>query len=98
MSATRKEFLCAEIARANAFIADTSVRDEKYHAMQRSPFQFYRATAHLYYSDLGSGVVAIPSAWKIREDSKIWLSGDFHTQNIGFSADNAGNVLFDLND
>jgi len=98
MIEARKEFLCVEVAHANAFIVDSAVRDEKYHAMQQSPFQFYRATAHLYYSDLGNGVIAIPGAWKTRENSKIWLSGDFHTQNIGFSADNAGNVIFDLND
>jgi uncharacterized protein (DUF2252 family) len=98
MIEARKEFLCAEIAHANAFIVDAAARDEKYHAMQQSPFQFYRAAAHLYYADLGSGVIALPGSWKTREDSKIWLSGDFHTQNIGFSADNAGSVIFDLND
>jgi len=28
----------------------------------------------------------------------IWLSGDYHAQNIGYFDDNEGTVVFDLND
>lgn len=98
MSQTRKDFLRTEITNANAFITDPSVKNEKYSKMRTSPSQFYRGTAHLYYSDLSNGTINIPSAWKTQPNSTIWLSGDFHTQNIGFSDDKTGKVIFDLND
>jgi len=34
----------------------------------------------------------------MQPNTLIWLSGDYHTQNIGFFDDNAGTVVFDLND
>ena len=98
MTQTRRDFLRTEIANANAFITDPSVKDEKYSAMKESPSQFYRGTAHLYYSDLSNGTISIPSAWKRQPNINIWLSGDFHTQNIGYSEDKTGKVIFDLND
>ncbi len=49
MPQTRKDFLRTEIANANAFITDPLVKDEKYSKM-KTPSQFYRGTAHLYYS------------------------------------------------
>jgi uncharacterized protein (DUF2252 family) len=98
MSQTRKDFLHTEITNANAFITDPSVKDEKYSKMRTSPSQFYRGTAHLYYSDLSNGTISIPSAWKTQPNINIWLSGDFHTQNIGYSDDKTGKVIFDLND
>src|SRR5262249_37713406 len=75
-----------------------SIKSHKYSDMSVSPFNFYRATAYLYYSDLSNGTVAIPSAWKTQPDTRIWLSGDFHTQNIGYFDDKNGTVVFDLND
>ncbi len=98
MAQTRRDFLRTEITNANAFITDRSVKDEKYRKMRTSPSQFYRGTAHLYYSDLSNGTINIPSAWKRQPDINIWLSGDFHTQNIGYSDDKTGKVIFDLND
>jgi uncharacterized protein (DUF2252 family) len=98
MAQTREDFLCTEISNTNAFITDPSVRDEKYSDMKVSPFQFYRGTAHLYYSDLGNGTINIPDNWKGQPKSTIWLSGDFHTQNIGYADDKTGKVIFDLND
>jgi uncharacterized protein (DUF2252 family) len=98
MSQTRKDFLRTEITNANAFITDPSVKDEKYSEMRTSSSQFYRGTAHLYYSDLSNGTINMPSAWKTQPNINIWLSGDFHTQNIGYSDDKTGMVIFDLND
>jgi uncharacterized protein (DUF2252 family) len=98
MVQTRKDFLRTEITNANAFITDPIARAKKYSAMKNSPAQFYRGTAHLYYADLGNGTIKIPSDWKTQLNSKIWLSGDFHTQNIGYTDNNAGKVTFDLND
>jgi len=98
MTQTRKDFLRSEITNANAFITNPPARDEKYSQMQTSSSQFYRGTAHLYYADLSNGTINIPSAWKTQPNINIWLSGDFHTQNIGYSDDKTGKVIFDLND
>lgn len=94
----RKDFLQTEITSANAFISDPALRTEKYNEMANSPAQFYRATAHLYYSDLSNGTINIPESWKSCPETQIWLSGDFHAQNIGFFDNKAGQVVFDLND
>jgi uncharacterized protein (DUF2252 family) len=98
MTQTRHDFLRTEIAQMNAFIVDPWVKDEKYTAMKQSPSQFYRGTAHLYYSDLGNGTISIPSTWKTQPNITTWLSGDFHTQNIGYAENKTGKVIFDLND
>jgi uncharacterized protein (DUF2252 family) len=98
MTQTRRDFLRTEIKNANTFITDPLVKDEKYGQMKTSPSQFYRGTAHLYYADLSNGTITIPSAWKRQPNINIWLSGDFHTQNVGYSADQTGKVIFDLND
>src|SRR5205085_3600631 len=70
----------------------------KYSKLRTLPSQFYRGTAHLYYSDLSNGTISIPSAWKTQPNINTWLSGDFHTQNIGYSENKTGKVIFDLND
>src|SRR5258706_1897999 len=98
MTQTRRDFLRTEITKANAFIIDPLVQDEKYSQMKTSPSQFYRGIAHLYYADLSNGTINIPSAWKRQSNINIWLSGDFHTQNVGYSDDQMGKVIFDLND
>ncbi len=95
---SRNQYLQQEISNANAFINNSSVKTEKYQAMESSPFAFYRATNFLYYKDLGNGTIGIPSAWKSTNNINTWLSGDFHTQNIGFFDNDKGNIVFDLND
>lgn len=94
----RKQFLQTEITNANAFISDCEIKREKYQKMRDSAPQFYRATAHLYYTDLSNGIIAVPDLWSSCSETFIWLSGDFHTQNIGFCDNQKGEVLFDLND
>lgn len=97
-SPARENFLKTEIANANAFISNSTIRSNKYSDMSASAFAFYRATDYVYYADLGKGTIAIPGAWKTQPDTAIWLSGDFHTQNIGYFDDDNGQVVFDLND
>ncbi|HET8842090.1 MAG TPA: DUF2252 family protein, partial [Ktedonobacteraceae bacterium] len=86
----RKDFLRTAIINANAFISDPAARSHKYSDMRSSPFSFYRATDYLYYSDLNNGIIAIPMLWKTQPDTRIWLSGDFHTQNLGYFDDKNG--------
>jgi uncharacterized protein (DUF2252 family) len=66
--------------------------------MSASPFAFYRATNHLFYSDIDTNFIPIPAQWKSTANVQAWLSGDFHTQNVGFFDNDKGKVVFDLND
>ncbi|MBC2578756.1 DUF2252 family protein [Clostridium sp. DJ247] len=97
-SLTRQNYIKQQITGANAFITDSNVKQNKYTQMSTSAFNFFRATNHLYYSDLGSGVINVPSQWKTTSNINTWIQGDFHTQNIGFFENKNGEVIFDLND
>jgi len=97
-SLNRQNYIKQEITNANAFITNASVKHDKYTQMATSPFMFYRATNHLYFSDLGLGVINIPYQWKSTSDINTWIQGDFHTQNIGFFDNKDGKIVFDLND
>lgn len=60
--------------------------------MRASAFAFFRATAHLFWEDLGSREGALP------DSPLVWACGDLHFENFGsFQGDN-GLSYFDLND
>ena len=64
----------------------------KYRKMRRSPFAFFRGTAHLFWEDLASRSGALP------DSPLVWACGDLHFENFGsFQGDN-GLSYFDLND
>jgi uncharacterized protein (DUF2252 family) len=64
----------------------------KYRAMCKSPFAFFRGTAHLFWEDVAARPRALPAA------PLVWTSGDLHFENFGsFQGDN-GLSYFDLND
>ena len=64
----------------------------KYQAMCKSPFAFFRGTAHLFWEDLAARRSALP------DDPLAWACGDLHFENFGsFQGDN-GLSYFDLND
>ncbi|MCD7034931.1 DUF2252 domain-containing protein [Metabacillus sp. GX 13764] len=97
-SASRESYLKNEISDENAFMPAPSLREEKYTAMEESPFAFYRATNPLYYQDLSKGVIPVPSNWKTAPNIQTFLQGDAHAENLGFFDNNNGEVVFDLND
>ncbi|MBL0386087.1 DUF2252 family protein [Tumebacillus sp. ITR2] len=97
-TSTRTMYVKQEIQNANSFYTDLTLKNAKYADMEASPFAFYRATNHLYYADLDTGVIPVPSQWKTTSNVQTWLSGDFHTQNVGFLDNDNGKVVFDLND
>jgi len=60
--------------------------------MCKSPFAFFRGTAHLFWEDLAAQTGALP------ESPLAWACGDLHLENFGsFQGDN-GLSYFDLND
>ncbi len=64
----------------------------KYREMRKSPFAFFRGTAHLFWEDLRARRSAMP------DSPQVWACGDLHLENFGsFQGDN-GLSYFDLND
>lgn len=64
----------------------------KYHEMCKSPFSFFRGSAHLFWEDLAARTNTLPGS------PAVWACGDLHLENFGsFQGDN-GLSYFDLND
>ena len=64
----------------------------KYRKMRKSPFAFFRGTAHLYWEDLAAEDDALG------DSPLVWACGDLHLENFGsFQGDN-GLSYFDVND
>lgn len=81
------------VARVLAFNAgrDPERLALKYRAMRRSPFAFFRGTAHLFHQDW-------PTTSALDAAPPGWLTGDLHLENFGsFRGDN-GLAYFDVND
>jgi len=64
----------------------------KYREMCKSPFSFFRGTAHLFWQDLGARRSALP------DSPLVWACGDLHLENFGSFQGNNGLSYFDLND
>jgi uncharacterized protein (DUF2252 family) len=95
--AARKAFLKSELESANAAL-DPAAREEKYSAMEASAFAFFRATDHLYFTDIENGVIAFPAGWASTAEIRTWIQGDLHPQNVGYFGTKDGVVVLDLND
>ncbi|MGI8402371.1 MAG: DUF2252 domain-containing protein [Gemmatimonadaceae bacterium] len=81
----------ARIERFNAG-RDPELLAVKYKKMRKSPFSFFRGTAHLFWEDLHAAGSALPAA------PLVWACGDLHLENFGsFEGDDAV-AHFDLND
>lgn len=63
----------------------------KYAAMRRSPFGFFRGTAHLFYRDW-------PAACPLDKSPLTWACGDLHLENFGSYKGQNGLAYFDIND
>lgn len=94
----RQTYLQKQLQEANAFIQDSTIRANKYKKMMESPFNFYRGTTPLYYSDLRTGVIPIPVGWNQHTPIQTWLEGDAHAQNVAVFDDREGTLRFDVTD
>ncbi len=63
----------------------------KYAAMRRSPFGFFRGTAHLFYRDW-------PAGSPLDRSPLAWVCGDLHLENFGSYKGENGLAYFDIND
>ncbi|MGM0608165.1 MAG: DUF2252 family protein [Candidatus Muiribacteriota bacterium] len=95
---SRDKYVINQIEKFNSFIQDKDVFNYKLNAMKESPFSFYRGTAHLYFKDLSNGIIPIPAELKNLSNINIWITGDLHTQNLGFFENNSKEIIFGLND
>lgn len=94
----RQKYIEQQLQASNAFIQDPAILANKYKKMTESPFNFYRGTTFLYYNDLQSGVIPIPTEWNQRTHIQTWLEGDAHAQNVAIFDDREGSLRFDVTD
>jgi uncharacterized protein (DUF2252 family) len=64
----------------------------KYRQMCKSPFSFFRGSAHLFWEDLSARKSALPNS------PTVWACGDLHLENFGSFQGNNGLSYFDIND
>src|SRR5260370_7939266 len=64
----------------------------KYRAMCRSPFVFFRGTAHLFWEDARAAHLSLP------DGPPAWACGDLHLENFGSYRGSNRLAYFDLND
>lgn len=73
---------------------DEEKRKIKYHEMMESPFRFFRGSAYLFYYD----VTKIPFPYHTPADKPAWIQGDLHMDNFGCFQNEAGKIVYDIND
>jgi uncharacterized protein (DUF2252 family) len=79
---------------AHIIAADPSAWRGKFRKMAESPFAFYRGSAALFYADVSRD----DDPFLNEQTSRVWIQGDLHAQNFGTYMNNAGNLVFDVND
>lgn len=91
----RSAWVVAQIA---AHDAGLSARDRaaKLEKMSASPHAFLRGTNHLFWSDFGGDLLL--SFYGGVDETRTWLLGDLHAENIGSFDDARGRLVYDLND
>lgn len=92
---SRADWVVAEISARNVSMSP-SRRAEKYALMGDSVMSFFRATNYLYWADHAHSPLLLPFGGV--PQTRIWLHGDCHVENIGALANSQGQVVYDLDD
>lgn len=66
----------------------------KYRKMAADPHAFYRGTACLFYAD----VTGSADPFCDERSGRVWIHGDLHVENFGTYLNDAGRLVFDVND
>jgi uncharacterized protein (DUF2252 family) len=74
--------------------ADPRAFRRKFRKMAQDPFSFYRGSACLFYAD----VAEIKDRYADERTSRVWIQGDLHAENYGTYLNDAGILVFDVND
>ncbi|SHN27120.1 DUF2252 domain-containing protein [Gracilibacillus kekensis] len=69
-------------------------RRKKYNKMKQDAYSFFRGSAYLFYYDL----TKIPFSFHTKEEKSTWIMGDMHFDNFSSFQDEAGNLVFDVDD
>jgi uncharacterized protein (DUF2252 family) len=72
----------------------------RFRKMARDPFAFYRGSAILFFTDIGSGgsFGDRDDRWMAEHGDRVWIQGDLHCENFGTYMDADGRLVFDVND
>jgi uncharacterized protein (DUF2252 family) len=74
--------------------ADPRAFRRKFRKMAQDPFSFYRGSACLFYAD----VAEMEDRYADERTSRVWIQGDLHAENYGTYLNDAGIIVFDVND
>ena len=74
--------------------ADPRAFRRKFRKMAQDPFSFYRGSACLFYAD----VAGAEDRYADERTSRVWIHGDLHAENYGTYLNDAGILVFDVND
>ncbi len=74
--------------------ADPRAFRRKFRKMAQDPFSFYRGSACLFYAD----VAGSEDRYADERTSRVWIHGDLHAENYGTYVNDAGILVFDVND
>ncbi|SDJ24834.1 DUF2252 domain-containing protein [Salimicrobium halophilum] len=69
-------------------------RRAKYRKMKQDPYSFFRGSAYLFFYD----VVNIPFKYHTPRENPTWIMGDMHMDNFSAFRNEAGNIVFDVDD
>lgn len=84
MSADKKRqgLISAELKRVDGAAPETHPVLDKHQKMARSPFQFLRGSAQIFYADLAAGSLKLPE--QLLQAPLTRIVGDCHLANFGF--------------
>jgi uncharacterized protein (DUF2252 family) len=74
--------------------ADPRAFRRKFRKMAQDPFSFYRGSACLFYADVADA----EDRYADERTSRVWIQGDLHAENYGTYMNDAGILVFDVND
>ena len=74
--------------------ADPRAFRRKFRKMAQDPFSFYRGSACLFYADVSEA----EDRYADERTSRVWIQGDLHAENFGTYVNDAGILVFDVND
>jgi uncharacterized protein (DUF2252 family) len=74
--------------------ADPRAFRRKFRKMAQDPFSFYRGSACLFYAD----VAEQDDRYADERTGRVWIQGDLHAENYGTYLNDAGILVFDVND
>jgi len=96
MSKSREKHITDVLAEAfdDLISSDPRAFQRKFRKMAQDPFSFYRGSACLFYADMDDA----EDRYADERTSRVWIQGDLHAENYGTYVNDAGILVFDVND